>query len=86
MKQHLIKPGFELIFALSIIAIIGLPPLVFAKNNRRVEININNGDTVVNGKNIKELSAADREQALKDIQGMGNAIKFEKADHQRFLF
>jgi hypothetical protein len=75
MKQRLIKPGFELMFALSITAIIGLPPLVFAQNTKDVEIKITNGDTLVNGKNIKDLSAADRKDALKDINNLGNVVE-----------
>jgi hypothetical protein len=80
MKKLLVKPGFEFIFAISIMAIFGLPALVFAQTTRNLEINITNGDTVVNGKNIKDLSPADREQALKDIDNLGNAFH---ADHQR---
>lgn len=70
MKKLLLKPGFECVFALSLMAIIGLPPLVFGQNKKddivkkRIEIRINNGDTVINGKNIKELSGKEREEAL----------------------
>src|ERR1700744_2062914 len=71
LKLRLIKPGFEVIFALSIMAVIGLPPLVFAQNIKDVEIKITNGDTLVNGKNIKDLSEADRKDALKDIDKLG---------------
>lgn len=74
MNKHLTKPGFELIFALSLIAIIGLPPLVFAQGTKDMEIRIANGDTIINGKNIKELSTADRKQAIKDIENLGNAF------------
>ena len=68
MKKLFCKPGFELIFALSLIAILGLPPMLMAQNQKDVEITIQNGDTTVNGKNIKELSAKDRRDALKDIK------------------
>jgi len=84
MKQRFIKPGFELVFALSIIAIMGLPPLVFGQS-RNVEINITNGDTVVNGKNIKDLSPADRKQALKDIQHLGDSFAGDHAKHRIFI-
>jgi hypothetical protein len=73
MKKSLSKPGFECVFALSLMAIIGLPPLVFGQNKKddivkkRIEIKINDGDTVVNGKNIKELSGKEREEALNHI-------------------
>src|ERR1700759_2727793 len=79
MKNLFKKPGFEFMFALSLIFIICLPPLVFAQNNRSVEIRINNGDTVVNGKNIKDLSAADRQQAMKDIDNLGK-MNMPRAD------
>lgn len=78
MKNLSVKPGFEVIFALSIIAIIGLPPLVFAQNTKDMEINITNGDTVVNGKNIKDLSPADRKEALKDIENL-NGMTWQRA-------
>src|ERR1700688_3812055 len=72
MKKSLIKPGFEFIFALSLIAILGLPPLLMAQNQKDVEITIQNGDTIINGKNIKELSAKDRQAALKDINHLSD--------------
>jgi hypothetical protein len=67
MKKLLLKPGFEFIFAFSLIVILGLPPVLMAQNQKDVEITIQNGDTTVNGKNIKELSEKDRKDALKDI-------------------
>jgi hypothetical protein len=70
MRTNWTKPGFELIFALSIIGIMTLPLLVFAQGNKNMDITIINGDTTVNGKNIKELSAKDHEQALKDIDNL----------------
>jgi hypothetical protein len=67
MKTHFFKPGFEFIFSLSLMAILGLPPLVFAQNTHDVQISIQNGDTTVNGKNIKDLSPKARREALKEI-------------------
>lgn len=72
MKNHWIKPGFELIFALSIIGVMTLPLLVFAQGNKNMDITITNGDTTINGKNIKHLSLKDREQALKDIDNLSS--------------
>ncbi len=71
MKNYWIKPGFEFIFALSLIVIMALPPLVFAQGTKDIEIKITNGDTTINGKNIKELPADERKQALKDIGNLG---------------
>jgi len=68
MKKFFFKPGFEFVFALSLIAILGLPPMLMAQNQKDSEIKIINGDTTVNGKNIKELSPKDRQNALSDIK------------------
>ena len=67
MKTIFFKPGFEFIFSLGLMAILGLPPLLMAQNNKDMDIKIQNGDTVVNGKSIKSLSTADRQSALTTI-------------------
>ncbi len=67
MKKFLLRPGFEFIFALSLIVILGLPPVLLAQNQKELEIKIQNGDTTINGKNIKELPAKERRNALRDI-------------------
>jgi len=85
MKQRFLKPGFEAVFALSLIAILGLPPLVFAQKNRDIEIKISNGDTVVNGKKLKDLSTAEREQALKDIDNLGSSFMGDNAKNRIFI-
>jgi hypothetical protein len=72
MKKIVLKPGFEFIFSLSLIIVLGLPPMLLAQNRKDVDINIVNGDTTVNGKNIKDLSASDRAVALKDINRMSH--------------
>jgi hypothetical protein len=66
MKKF-IKPNFEFIFSVSLIAILGLPPLVLAQNQKNIEIKIVNGDTTINGKDIKKLSAQERKEALAEI-------------------
>jgi hypothetical protein len=72
MKKFFLKPGFEFIFSLSLIVVLGLPPVLLAQSQKDVEIKIVNGDTTVNGKNIKELSATDRQNALRDIKHLNN--------------
>jgi hypothetical protein len=95
MKNFLLKPGFEFIFSLSLIAILGLPPMLMAQNGKDVEIKIVNGDTTVNGKNIKQLSAADRKNALRDIKHINSdnapgTYSFKQSDStgkgSRFMF
>jgi hypothetical protein len=74
MKKFLSNPGFEFIFSLSLIIILGLPPVLMAQTQKDLEIKIENGDTIINGKNIKQLSAADRQNALKDINHLRGDI------------
>jgi len=42
--------------------------MLMAQNQKDIEIKIENGDTTINGKDIKTLSPKDRENALKDIK------------------
>lgn len=82
MKTQWTKPGFELMFSLSLIAIMAFPPLVFAQDISNTDISIVNGDTTINGKNIKNLSADERRQALKDIDNLSTS---ENNDRQRII-
>ena len=67
MKTLFQKPGFEFIFSLSLILILAVPPVLLAQTTKNSEIKIENGDTTVNGTNIKQLSAQERATALTDI-------------------
>lgn len=82
MKTNWMRPGFELMFAVSIILIMTLPLLVFAQGTKNMDITIINGDTTINGKNIKDLSPDDRQQALKDISHLNGP---EIAGRRRIL-
>ena len=77
MKNLLLKPGLETVFALSLIVILGLPPVLMAQNEKDLEIKIENGDTTVNGTNIKDLSPKDRKYALRDIRNLSGQTKPE---------
>lgn len=77
MKKYFLKPGFELIFALSLIVILGLPPMLMAQNQKDVEISIQNGDTTINGRNIKSLSGNERKEALQDIKHINGPTGFD---------
>ncbi|MBE9586097.1 T9SS type A sorting domain-containing protein [Mucilaginibacter sp. JRF] len=91
MKKLLSNPGFESIFALSLAAIIGLPPLVLAQDKKKdterivskhVEVRIKDGDTTINGKNLKYLKGKDREEALSympDADGLAAIVPDQKA-------
>jgi len=88
MKTPILKPGFEFIFALSLIAILGLPPMLMAQDQKDVEIKIVNGDTTVNGKNIKDLSPAERKIALRDIRHLSgdDMTNNDGGKHHVFVF
>ena len=88
MKTPILKPGFELIFALSLIAILGLPPMLMAQDQKDVEIKIMNGDTTVNGKNIKNLSPDERRDALRDIRHLSGdeMMNNDGGKHRVFVF
>lgn len=87
MKTKFIKPGFEFVFALSLMAILGLPPMLMAQNQKDIEIKIENGDTSINGKNINTLSGKDRENALRDIKHLSGDMPPAGGDNQRvFVF
>jgi hypothetical protein len=72
MKKILSNPGFEFIFALSLIIILGVPPVLMAQAKKDLEIKIVNGDTTINGKNIKDLTPKERKNALNDIKHLNS--------------
>lgn len=81
MKKF-IKPNFEFIFSVSLIAILGLPLLVLAQNQKNIEIKIINSDTTVNGKDIKKLSAQERKEALANIDGLPGTLTVWSNDNK----
>jgi hypothetical protein len=80
--KKLIKPNFEFIFSVALIAILGLPLLVLAQNQKNIEIKIINSDTTVNGKDIKKLSAQERKEALATIGGLPNTVTVWSNDNK----
>ena len=85
MKKTYLKHGFEVIFSLSLMAILALPAIVFAQNQKDLEITIQNGDTTVNGKKIKELTLDEREAALNDINKLNGSLG-DGSHRNRFYF
>ncbi|WP_162276885.1 T9SS type A sorting domain-containing protein [Mucilaginibacter pedocola] len=79
MKNLFSHPRLEIVFSLSLVAILGLPPLVLAQSPKNIEIQITNGDTTINGKDIKKLTPDERKEALGEINKMGN-ITFDRMD------
>lgn len=85
MKKLLKKPGFEFIFAFALVMILGLPPILLAqiKTQKDVDIRIENGDTTINGKRLKDLSGTERESALNDINALTGTVKFNRENGER---
>jgi hypothetical protein len=82
MKKFLYKPGFEFVFSVSIMVMIALPPLVFGQAQQMdLQITINQGDTIVNGKNIKDLSPKEKKDALKDINELAMGLHDQRMWH-----
>jgi hypothetical protein len=88
MKTPILKPGFEFVFSLSLIAILGLPPMLRAQEQKDMEIKIVNGDTTVNGKNIKDVSPDERRAALRDIRHISGSEMMDKneGNHRVFIY
>jgi len=81
MKKF-VQPGFEFIFSVSLMVILGLPPLVLAQSQKNIEIKIINNDTTVNGRDIKKLSAQERKEALATISGLPNTLTVWSNDNK----
>ena len=75
--KKLVTPGFEFAFALGIIAVFALPPIVMAQEPKEFKVTIHNNDTTINGKNIKELSANERKDALKELDNIQGDFTFK---------
>lgn len=76
MKKNLLNPSFEFMFALGIITMLMLPPMVMAQQPpKQLKVIIENNDTTINGKNIKQLSASERATALKDMADVSKDIR-----------
>ncbi|OKS89176.1 T9SS type A sorting domain-containing protein [Mucilaginibacter polytrichastri] len=83
IKNLTTRPGFEFVFAIGIAAIFILPAAVMAQDNKNIEISITNGDTVINGKNIKDLSPQDRKEALSDLHKLQGG---DRGGHKEYRF
>jgi hypothetical protein len=73
MKKRIVKPGFDFLFSAGIAAMLAIPQMVWAQKETRkdVRIIIRDKDTTYNGKHLKDLPATERQQALTEINKMG---------------
>jgi len=74
MKKLHLKQGFEVIFSLSLMVVLTLPGMVWAQSQMDMDINIQNGDTTVNGKKLHDLAPNERLAALNYISRL-NKLK-----------
>lgn len=74
MKKLNLKQGFEVIFSISLVVILMFPGKIWAQSQMNMDINIQNGDTTVNGKKLNELVPNERLAALNYINRL-NKLK-----------
>lgn len=87
MKTPILNPGFEFVFCLSLMAILFLPPVLMAQDQKDIEIKIQNGDTTVNGRSIKDLTPVERKIALRDIKHLsGDELAPPNGEKRVFFF
>ncbi|QJD96491.1 T9SS type A sorting domain-containing protein [Mucilaginibacter robiniae] len=72
MKNLTRKLSLELLFSVSIIAIIIIPQILMAQDHKNMEISIHGQDTLINGKNLKDLPANDRQEAVTEIEKLSH--------------
>lgn len=71
---------------MGLLAILCLPPVLMAQDQKDVEIKIENGDTTVNGKNIKDQTPAERKEAMRDIRHLSGDEFMNNAESNRHMF
>ena len=78
MKTKLIKPAAWMA-VLVLIIISGARPSAHAQEKKEIKktIIIKNGDTIINGKNLKEVSKAERKKLLKELEEMHGKHRIE---------
>jgi hypothetical protein len=86
MKKKSFNPGFEFIFAIGILTMLILPPMVMAQEHREIKVMINNGDTIINGKNIKDLSPAEHKDALREIADLNKEVAARANGNKRRVY
>ncbi|CAM3899739.1 T9SS type A sorting domain-containing protein [Mucilaginibacter galii] len=67
MKKRLFNSSFEVLFTAGIVVALALPQLLFAQKHKEVNISIHNNDTTFNGKNLKDMKPAEKQEALTEI-------------------
>lgn len=78
MKTKFIKPAAWMV-VLVLIIISGARPSAHAQEKKEIKktIIIKNGDTLINGKNLNEVSKAERKKLLKEMEEMKGKQRIE---------
>jgi hypothetical protein len=67
MKNRLFNSSFEVLFTTGIVVALALPQFLFAQKHKEVNITIHNNDTTFNGKNLKDMKPAEKQEAIAEI-------------------
>jgi len=67
MKKRFFNSSFEVLFTAGVVMALALPQFLFAQKNKEVNIAIHNNDTTFNGKNLKDMKPAEKQEAIAEI-------------------
>jgi len=67
MKNSFFNSSFEVLFTAGIVVALAVPQFLFAQKHNEVNITIHNNDTTFNGKNLKEMKPAEKQDAIAEI-------------------
>lgn len=67
MKNRFFNSSFEVLFSAGIVVALALPQFLFAQKHKEVNITIHNNDTTFNGKNLKDMKPAEKQDAIAEI-------------------
>lgn len=79
MKKNLLNPAKWILASLTGLVIALNPGVMQAQDKKEVKktIMINNGDTIINGKNLKEVSKSERKKLLKELNDVKGVNRIE---------
>jgi len=67
MKKLFFNASFEVLFTAGVVVALALPQFLFAQKHKEVNIAIHNNDTTFNGKNLKDMNPAEKQEAIAEI-------------------
>jgi hypothetical protein len=67
MKKRFFNSSFEVLFTAGVVVALALPQFLFAQKHKEVSITIHNNDTTFNGKSLKDMKPAEKQDAIAEI-------------------